>query len=263
MNDRDDPILDSMLDEVLGGRTPPDLTARIMQSLAIRGVHPEVQRTGDPRLAEPPAPPLPPRAIEQSTVASSNGHTSLAVHPKARSRKASSVWQAWAAVSLVVVLGVGLGVLGVIASRNPGKGNVVKGTKPDGDKGNAVVKKTTPIPSKVQGTKPSTESPLIVKTNPPEKNSLSPNIAVPSPEETPVKPAPSSGFPERNYAVICRRFGFFRVGVTLAAAQRSETSVTMRKRSGFAETNDPLLGRLGIRLRRASAQRRAGDFFRV
>jgi hypothetical protein len=36
--DRDDPILDAMLEEVLGGRMPPDLSARIMQSLAIRGV---------------------------------------------------------------------------------------------------------------------------------------------------------------------------------------------------------------------------------
>ena len=26
--DRDDPILDAMLEEVLGGRTPPDLSAR-------------------------------------------------------------------------------------------------------------------------------------------------------------------------------------------------------------------------------------------
>ena len=34
--DRDDPLLDACLDEVLGGRRPPDLTARIMQALAER-----------------------------------------------------------------------------------------------------------------------------------------------------------------------------------------------------------------------------------
>ncbi|MEX2027024.1 MAG: DUF1549 domain-containing protein, partial [Pirellulaceae bacterium] len=32
--DRDDPILDACLDEVLGGRRPPDLTARILRALA-------------------------------------------------------------------------------------------------------------------------------------------------------------------------------------------------------------------------------------
>src|SRR5689334_3050550 len=32
----DDPLLDSLLDEVLAGRTPPDLTARILQAYAAR-----------------------------------------------------------------------------------------------------------------------------------------------------------------------------------------------------------------------------------
>jgi hypothetical protein len=34
--EREDPVLDSMLDEVLGGRTPPDLTERIMSAWAAR-----------------------------------------------------------------------------------------------------------------------------------------------------------------------------------------------------------------------------------
>src|SRR5512145_1187947 len=34
--ERDDPILDSCLDEVLGGRKAPDLTARILKALAER-----------------------------------------------------------------------------------------------------------------------------------------------------------------------------------------------------------------------------------
>src|SRR5689334_2347319 len=124
--ERDDPILDAMLEEVLGGRTPPDLSARIMQSLAIRGARPQLQH--DPlNLAEPAAPPLPIRAaVDHASAASSNGHTSLAVHAKHHSRKSSVTWQTWAAVSLVVILGVGLGVLGVVASRDPGKGNIVK-----------------------------------------------------------------------------------------------------------------------------------------
>ena len=34
--DHKDPILEAFLEEVVGGQTPPDLTARIMQSLAER-----------------------------------------------------------------------------------------------------------------------------------------------------------------------------------------------------------------------------------
>ena len=80
--DRDDPILDAMLEEVLGGRTPPDLSARIMQSLAIRGVRSEV--TG---LSEPVAPPLPLRTAVASAASApaSNGHVELAVNPDRKS----------------------------------------------------------------------------------------------------------------------------------------------------------------------------------
>src|SRR2546423_2938216 len=42
----DDPLLDSLLDEVLAGRTPPDLTARILRAYAAR-------RYGD-QTPEPP-----------------------------------------------------------------------------------------------------------------------------------------------------------------------------------------------------------------
>ena len=97
--DRDDPILDAMLEEVLGGRTPPDLSARIMQSLAIRGVRPEVKS-----LSEPVAPPLPLRTVVASAASApaSNGHVELAVNPAPRGRKSSSAsWQTIAAISLV------------------------------------------------------------------------------------------------------------------------------------------------------------------
>src|SRR5213082_659782 len=100
--DRDDPILDALLEEVLGGRTPPDLSARIMQSLAIRGVRSEVGGQ-----AEPPAPPLPLRSVVSAAAAapSSNGHVQLAVsetNSSPRARKASrSAWQTVATVGLV------------------------------------------------------------------------------------------------------------------------------------------------------------------
>ena len=198
--DRDDPILDAMLEEVLGGRTPPDLSARIMQSLAIRGVRPEITS-----LSEPVAPPLPLRTVVASAASApaSNGHVELAVNPVPRGRKSSSAsWQTMAAISLVVVLGVGLGAVGIIASR--GKPDIAKNPPKEGNKGGekAIVKKnaTSPVPGKNQGAKPPAESSLIAKATSPEK-STTPGVTVPSPEETPVKPAPSSGFPERDYAV--------------------------------------------------------------
>jgi len=51
--ERDDTLLDACLDEVLGGRTPPDLTARIVQAHAAR-------RAVDPSVlpAELPGPAL-------------------------------------------------------------------------------------------------------------------------------------------------------------------------------------------------------------
>src|SRR6188768_1279409 len=95
--DRDDPILDAMLEEVLGGRTPPDLSARIMQSLAIRGGASPMQRPEVNAYVEPAAPPLPLRAVvppaisaasAHSSNGSSNGHVQLAVNSNSsRSRK--------------------------------------------------------------------------------------------------------------------------------------------------------------------------------
>lgn len=63
MSDRDNPLLDACLDEVLGGRTPPDLTARILQAHAARrtvdlSVLPPVLPGPAPAFsAEIPAPP--------------------------------------------------------------------------------------------------------------------------------------------------------------------------------------------------------------
>src|SRR5436309_4649000 len=45
--EENDPLLDSLLDEVLAGRTPPDLTARILQAYAAR-------RYGEQALEPPP-----------------------------------------------------------------------------------------------------------------------------------------------------------------------------------------------------------------
>src|SRR5262245_16237076 len=56
----DDPLLDSLLDEVLAGRTPPDLTARILQAYAARqygeqAAEPPPVLAGVPKVFEPAA----------------------------------------------------------------------------------------------------------------------------------------------------------------------------------------------------------------
>lgn len=201
MTDRDDPILDAMLEEVLGGRKPPDLTARILQALAARADHPE-----------PVAPPLLRSTVLPAVTAvtaaasngSANGHVQLAVKAVSSSlrarKKSGSNWQTVSAISLVVVLGVGLGTIAIIASRkNPGQPNVVKnGPKLNGDH-KSIAKKNTPVPGKIPGVKSHGE-PLIADST--DKDfTPAPGVTVPSPEETPGKPTPSSGFPERDYAV--------------------------------------------------------------
>lgn len=204
--EREDPILDAMLEEVLGGRTPPDLSARIMQSLAIRGGASTSQRSEVNGYVETAAPPLPLRSVVPPAISavsapssngSSNGHVQLALKSRSSSRtrkQSGSVWPMIAAVSLVVVLGVGLGTLGVIASRNP---NVAKNGTKDTDKG--IAKKSPSVPGKTPDTKPKVDAPLIAKS-PDKEFTPAPQVTVPSPEDTNVNPAASSGFPERDYA---------------------------------------------------------------
>ena len=208
--DREDPILDAMLEEVLGGRTPPDLSARIMQSLAIRGGHSTSQRPVINDYVEPAAPPLPLRNIVPPTISadaashksngSSNGHVRVAATSSSslRTRKPSrSAWPTVAAVSLVVLLGIGLGTLGIIASRNP---HVAKNGTKESDKGIVKKNSTVIVPTNTPVTKPKVDAPLIAKS-PDKEFTPAPHITVPAPEETNVKPAPSAGFPERDYAV--------------------------------------------------------------
>src|SRR5437762_2237190 len=54
--DSDDPVLDACLDEVLAGRTPPDLTARILQAWAARPQAEQSAADKPPPLVFPLAP---------------------------------------------------------------------------------------------------------------------------------------------------------------------------------------------------------------
>ncbi len=100
--ERDDPVLDAMLEEAVGGHKPPDLTSRIMQAWAIR-------REQETAAAEMPVapPPMPSRHSEPTASASSQ------VRVESKSRKKGVAWQWMVPASVAMVLGVGL--IGVLA----------------------------------------------------------------------------------------------------------------------------------------------------
>jgi hypothetical protein len=120
--DRDDPLLDACLDEVLGGRRPPDLTARIMQALAQRA-----SANGNVHLAPLPppivtaAPPVAPPAVNGSPV------VELSPRPLARSRRSPGL-EAWLVVAGVLVVGLSIAVVAYVANSPP---NVAENAPPN------------------------------------------------------------------------------------------------------------------------------------
>jgi uncharacterized protein DUF1549/uncharacterized protein DUF1553 len=97
--ERDDPILDACLEEVLGGRRPPDLTARILQALAEARI--------DQKLPTPAT-----REVQQPIeIAAVNGHP-VTVSRRAHGAKPQTkpIWQ-WVAIAAAVGgLGIALGI---------------------------------------------------------------------------------------------------------------------------------------------------------
>ena len=92
--DRDDTLLDACLDEVLAGRSPPDLTARIVQAHAAR-------RVVDPSVlpAELPGPAVTrfeSEVVPPPIVAAANGRPVVELapaRPVAGRKKSASEWQ--------------------------------------------------------------------------------------------------------------------------------------------------------------------------
>src|SRR5438270_11590992 len=96
--DRDDPILDACLAEVVGGRIPPDLTGRILQAWATRNpalIPGSIVPTSTDALPEPPpvlmdlgrvleAPPANGRPIIELELTASGGHR--------LTRKSTAAW---------------------------------------------------------------------------------------------------------------------------------------------------------------------------
>jgi hypothetical protein len=89
--DRDDPILDACLSEVLGGQTPPDLSDRILAAfLAQSGATPADAHSAEalpaetlPAEAQPErGPRVVPEPLVPATLASGNGHVPPASAPQ-------------------------------------------------------------------------------------------------------------------------------------------------------------------------------------
>jgi hypothetical protein len=99
--DREDPILDSCLDEVLGGRRPPDLTARILQAFEER------RRSG----SLPSSPDLSGLVVQPSLAAHANGRAVSLPQRDHRRRAASGQRWKWLVMAASVGgLGIALGI---------------------------------------------------------------------------------------------------------------------------------------------------------
>ena len=110
--DRDDPILDACLEEVLGGKRPPDLTERILRAMAEANI--------DQKLPTPAF-----RSSDPVIDISVQAHPAATVNGRrvsyGKSRPVSPLWQ-WVAVSAAVGgLGIALGI-GAIQLADPQRG---------------------------------------------------------------------------------------------------------------------------------------------
>ena len=124
--DREDPLLDACLDEVLGGRRPPDLTARIMQALAERAA-----ANGNSHLS--PVPPPVVAAAPPIAAPAANGRPALELSPRppARGRRSPGI-EAWLVVAGMLVVGLSIAIVAYVASSQPNvaENPQVKGNQP-------------------------------------------------------------------------------------------------------------------------------------
>ena len=167
--DRDDPLLDACLEEVLGGARPPDLTARIMQKHTARG---QVAGNGAP---------VPPPVV----AAPQNGRPLVEVAPHRKTSTAHSVSNWIPAIIAATAIGILLtvGVATFVNSRRP---QIAKqGPKATQPKDQQVVK-SIPSPAINNDKQPDKASPV---DDQPRIASVPP--AVPDRTKTAPSPAPS------------------------------------------------------------------------
>jgi hypothetical protein len=185
--DDKDPILDSLLDEVVAGRAPPDLTARILQSWAARryGHDSRVQQLAAEE--DPAAPPIlhtVTAALKQPT---SSGDRAVAARPT----NAAS-WTVVLTVSLAAtVIGLGL-TIGLLALRPSQRPQVAQKKETPSS-----VVKTAPrsiasapqLPAARVETAPALEPPMPPAPQIVQQEPESPRVAaVPSPASPPQSP---------------------------------------------------------------------------
>ena len=128
MNDERDPILDACLDEVLAGRRPPDLTARILQAWAARGHVGTAPPAVTPSLGPSAPPVIAPssngRHLEAALAATPpNGQPVVALRTSSAGarlprRRSSSGWQAAMIAGCVLVV-AGVAAVTYVASQKP------------------------------------------------------------------------------------------------------------------------------------------------
>ena len=119
--ERDDTLLDGCLDEVLAGRTPPDLSARILQAWAARGGVRAAQPLASlPLNGEPVAPPV------QSRTLPTDYPLALQVHAPAPRGKRSPAYPAAAVAATLAVIAATIVGVGVWISTQQADNSVVQ-----------------------------------------------------------------------------------------------------------------------------------------
>src|SRR5262245_39275145 len=127
--DRDDPLLDACLDEVLAGRSPPDLTARIMQAHAASK---RIDLSALPvQLPGPPIDRVLGDVVPPPVIAGANGRAVVELpssRPLTKRKQAAGEWQSIVVAASVLGLAAVLG-LAWYATRGP---QVAKNAPQDG-----------------------------------------------------------------------------------------------------------------------------------
>ncbi|HEX5102193.1 MAG TPA: DUF1549 domain-containing protein, partial [Pirellulaceae bacterium] len=222
MTDDRDPILDACLDEVLAGRRPPDLTARILQAWAARGIagsrsDPNVALPGpaiDSNVVLPAAPPVIAASsngrLQETTPANGQPVVELrTTGSRSRSGRRKSSFTAQAAMIAASVLAVAaLAGVAYVASNQP---QIANNDKPGKAPQQAVANNNTPAPQSKQAEMPQVVTPpnkpldwpQIVQT-PSNPDSGSPQVVDNGTPNKPVVPlpAPEYGNPSPDAEVV-------------------------------------------------------------
>jgi hypothetical protein len=108
---REDALLDGCLEEILGGRTPPDLSARILQAWAAQAA----RGAASPALAGPlhASEPLPPPVQQAAAIAFTAPANGVQVRTTVPLRRKTSTWQTVALAGGVVGLALAAGGWGL------------------------------------------------------------------------------------------------------------------------------------------------------